>query len=107
MFNSLTKNMLSQVSKSDGEINVSQICFCVSDSFSTIEMYISEDKVSFRVSGEPYIVAMSKWLQCELQNGSDLSSISLQYLVKLFEIPVLKYRSAMMMIDLIEKINEG
>jgi hypothetical protein len=106
MLNDITKQMLSQISQSDGDINSSQICYLVSDSFSTVEMYISVDNVSFRVSSEPYIVAMSKWLQLKIKNGDDITYLTLGTLVDSFEIPKLKYRSAMLILDLIEKINE-
>ena len=106
MFNDLARTMLSKISTNDGEICKTQQCYGVYDSFSSVEMYISADKVTFRVSGEPYVVAMMKWLQLNIQNGVNISVITLKELVDKFGIPELKYRSAIQIVDLIEKINE-
>ncbi|AJC48983.1 hypothetical protein IB642_03790 [Allofrancisella guangzhouensis] len=106
MYNSLIKEMLTKLSKEDAEILPTQIRYKVGDSFSTVEVYISKERISFKVFGDAYIVAMVKWLQLRLQGGENIEKISIEYLIELFELPEVKYRNAIQLIELIEKLNE-
>lgn len=105
MYNNLVKKLLAEVSFEDAIILPEQVKYCVIDNFSVIEMYISEKKISFRVYGGAYMLAMIKWLQNKLQHKADIKKISLQELVKEFELPEFEYRNASQIIELIEKIN--
>ncbi|MFC4891913.1 hypothetical protein ACFPDQ_02490 [Pseudofrancisella aestuarii] len=106
MYNSKVKNLLSQVSEKDGIIAVGQKLYKVEDSFSIIEMYVGKE-ISFRVWGDPYILAMTKWLQCELKIKAHLSGLKLEELISLFSIPDTKIRGAIQIMELIDKIYEG
>ncbi|APC97300.1 hypothetical protein [Francisella frigiditurris] len=105
MYNNKVKNLLSQLSKKDGIITVDQKLYKVEDSFSIIEMYVGKN-ISFRVWGDPYVVAMTKWLQGELKAKKVLSNIRLEELIGLFNIPDTKVRGAIQIMELIDKINE-
>lgn len=48
---------------------------------------------------------MLKWLQLSLLNKQNLSQISLEKLIADFDLPQVKYRDALQIIKLIEKIN--
>ena len=106
MYNQLVKQLLSQTTIEDADILDEQKKYSVSDNFSTIEFYISTSKVSFKVYGDAYIVAMVKWLQLKLQNGDDIDNIDIESLVKEFDLPDVKQRNAIQLMDLIEKIND-
>ena len=106
MYNQVIKDMLSKVSIKDSKIDESQKKYSVNDNFSTIEIYISEDKVSYKVLGDAYIVAMTKWLQNKLINNENIKNITLENLVKTFDLPEMKLRNAVQILELIEKINE-
>lgn len=106
MYNDKIKSLLSQISEKDGIITLDQKLYKVEDSFSTIEMYIGKD-ISFRVWGDPYVMAMTKWLQCELKAKRLLSDIQLEELINLFSIPDVKIRGAVQVMELIDKIYEG
>ena len=106
MYNQIVKKMLAEISKNDGDIYPNQDKYRVSDDFSTIEIYIGEKRVSFKVLGDAYIVAMTKWLQVKLQSKENSQEISFQNLVEIFDLPKVKYRNAIQIVELIEKINE-
>ncbi|APC91307.1 MULTISPECIES: hypothetical protein [Francisella] len=105
MYNDLVKNLLAKVKVEDAVILTQQTKYVVSDSFSTVEVYICDKKVSYRVYGDAYILAMLKWLQLSLQNKQDLSQISIEKLIADFDLPEIKFRNALQIIQLIEKIN--
>ncbi|MBK2106433.1 hypothetical protein [Francisella philomiragia] len=105
MYNDLVKKLLAEVNFEDAVILPKQVKYCVIDNFSVVEVYISEEKISFRVYGDAYMLAMIKWLQHKLQHKADIKKISLQELVKEFDLPEFKYRNASQIIELIEKIN--
>ncbi|ABK90125.1 hypothetical protein [Francisella tularensis] len=105
MYNDLTRELLRQVKFEDGIILAEQTKYSVSDSFSTVEIYICDKRVSYRVYGDAYILAMLKWLQLSLLNKQNLSQISLEKLIADFDLPQVKYRDALQIIKLIEKIN--
>ena len=106
MYNPITKEMLSKVSIEDGKICEHQNKCSVCDSFSTIEFYVSATRVSYRVQGDAYIVAMTKWLQLMLINGDSLKDITLEKIVEIFDLPEVKFRSAVQIFEIVEKINE-
>lgn len=107
MYNNLVKELLSQIKKEDAIINTGQKQYSVSDNFSAIEIYISNDNVSYRVFGDAYLMAMVKWLQIKIQNKKYLRNITIESIVSEFDLPEIKYRNALQIIELIEKINEG
>lgn len=106
MYNSLVKDLLSKITIDDGNISPEQQKYQVKDSFSTIELYISDDMISYRVFGDAYIMAMIKFLQIKLQDRQTLKDITLESLVEDFDLPEVKYRNALQIVELIEKINE-
>ena len=106
MYNDLVKKMLAKISLDDAKTFPDQKKYSVEDNFSTLEIYVKDGKVSFRVFGDGYILAMMKWLQIQLQSKQNISNISLESLISLFELPELKYRNALQIVELIEKINE-
>ena len=106
MYNSEVKKMLRLISKEDAVIDSDQIRYSVGDGFSTIDIYVSVNKVSFRVYGDAYVLAMTKWLQLELKNNEDISELSLECLVDKFDIPTNKIRDAVQILDLVEQVNE-
>lgn len=107
MYNDLVKRLLADIKKEDGCILPGQQKYVVSDNFSTVEIYVLENKVSFRVSGDAYILSMVKWLQLKIQNQEDIKNISLESLVDTFDLPEIKYRNALQIVQLIERINAG
>ena len=106
MYNSLVKELLSRVTIDDGNISPEQQKYQVKDSFSTVELYISDDMISYRAFGDAYIMAMVKFLQIKLQDKQDLKNMTLEKLVEDFGLPEVKYRNALQIVELIEKINE-
>ncbi|GAB4222214.1 MAG: hypothetical protein Kow0076_2870 [Francisella sp.] len=106
MYNHFTKNILKQVTSEDGVILENQTKYTVNDSFSAMEIYISDSKISYRVYADAYGLAMIKWLQIKLSNKESINNISLDSLIKIFSLPKTKYRNALQLINLIEKINE-
>ena len=106
MYNQFTKEMLSKVSMQDAEIFENQKKYSVRDNFSTVEIYVSDTAVSYRVQGDGYIVAMIKWLQLMLINNKDLKDITLNGLVEIFDLSEVKFRNAVQILELIEMINE-
>ena len=105
MYNDLTRQLLKQVKFEDGIILAEQTKYSISDSFSTVEIYICDERVSYRVYGDAYSLAMLKWLQLSLLNKQNLSQISLENLIVDFDLPQAKYKNALQIIQLIEKIN--
>ncbi|WP_395167129.1 hypothetical protein [Francisella salimarina] len=105
MYNDMLKKFLLDVNFDDAIILPEQIRYEVKDSFSTIQMYICDKKISFRVYGDAYVVAMTKWLQQKLKSKYDIKQITIQQLVDKFNLPDFKYRNASQLIELIEKIN--
>ncbi|AEE26615.1 hypothetical protein [Francisella hispaniensis] len=106
MYNDLTRQLLKQVKFEDGIILAEQAKYSVSDSFSTVEIYICDERVSYRVYGDAYSLAMLKWLQLSLLNKQNLSQIfSLENLIADFDLPQARYRNALQIVQLIEKIN--
>ncbi|QIV94642.1 hypothetical protein [Allofrancisella frigidaquae] len=105
MYNSLVKEMLSKISVDDAEILPTQVKYNVSDNFLTVEIYVSKEKTSFKVFGDAYITAMAKWLQLKLQANESVK-VSLEDLIDIFGLPEIKYRNAVQLIELIEKLNE-
>ncbi|MGQ4002260.1 hypothetical protein QIW31_04360 [Francisellaceae bacterium CB299] len=106
MYNQFTKEMLSKVSMQDAEIFENQKKYSVRDNFSTVEIYVSDTAVSYRVQGDGYIVAMIKWLQLMLINNKNLKDITLNGLVEIFDLSEVKFRNAVQILELIEMINE-
>ncbi|WP_150466533.1 hypothetical protein [Francisella sp. SYW-9] len=106
MYNSLVKDLLSKITIEDGNIYPEQQKHQVKDSFSSVELYVSNDKISYRVLGDAYIMAMVKFLQIKLQDRQNLKDITLESLVANFDLPEVKYRNALQIVELIEKINE-
>ena len=106
MYNQITKELLSKVCIKDAEINKNQKKYSVKDNFSTIEIYVSNDSVSYRVQGDGYIIAMTKWLQIRLTNNENLKTITLESLVETFDLPEVKLRNAVQILELIEMLNE-
>ena len=106
MYNSLVKDLLSKITIDDGNISPEQQKYQVKDSFSTVELYISDDMISYRAFGDAYIMAMVKFLQIKLQDRQNLKGITLESLVDDFDLPEVKYRNALQIVELIEKINE-
>lgn len=106
MYNRLVKDLLAEISSKDAIILAEHKKYQVSDSFSNIELYVSADSVSFRVFGDAYITAMVKWLQVKLQAKENLDEINLEDLITKFDLPEVKYRNAIQLMDLIEKIND-
>ena len=106
MYNSLVKDLLSKIKIEDGNIYPEQQRYQVKDSFSAVELYICDNKVSYRVFGDAYTMAMVKFLQMKLQNKQDIKNITLENLVAGFDLPEVKYRDALQIVELIEKINE-
>lgn len=106
MYNEIVKEMLSKVNMKDAVFCKSQKKYSVSDNFSTIEIYVRDTTVSYRVQGDAYIIAMTKWLQLELINNESLENITLEDLVKIFDLPDIRLRNAIQILELIEKINE-
>ncbi len=104
MYNKLTKDMLSKVCVKDADVYKNQKRYYVNDSFSNIEIYIGESDISYRVQGDAYIVAMTKWLQLKLVRTEYLQDITLEYLVELFDLPEVKFRNAVQVLELIEQI---
>lgn len=72
MYNDLVKKLLAEINFEDAVILPEQVKYCVIDNFSVIEMYISEEKISFRVYSDAYMLAMIKWLQKKLQHKTDI-----------------------------------
>jgi hypothetical protein len=107
MYNQLTKKMLSKVSMQDAEIFENQKRYSIRDNFSTVEIYVSDTAVSYRVQGDGYIVAMTKWLQLILANNENLKDVTLGSLVEAFDLPEIKFRNAVQILELIEMINES
>ncbi|MFT4694835.1 MAG: hypothetical protein ACI8TE_001757 [Francisella sp.] len=107
MYNQLTKKMLSKVSMQDAEIFENQKRYSIRDNFSTVEIYVSDTAVSYRVQGDGYIVAMTKWLQLILANNENLKDVTLESLVEAFDLPEIKFRNAVQILELIEMINES
>ncbi|AIT09012.1 hypothetical protein LO80_02810 [Candidatus Francisella endociliophora] len=107
MYNNLVKELLAEVKKEDSNVFSEQQKYSVWDKFSTIEIYISESMVSYRVFGDAYIVAMAKWIQNKIQKKEDLRKINIESIILDFELPEVKYRNALQLIELIEKVNEG
>ena len=106
MYNQITKEMLLKVCIKDAEIHENQKKYSVRDNFSTVEIYVSDAAVSYRVQGDGYIVAMTKWLQLMLINNKDLKDITLNGLVETFDLSEVKFRNAVQIFELIEMINE-
>ncbi|QIW09875.1 hypothetical protein [Francisella sp. LA112445] len=106
MYNNLVKDLLSKIMIKDGDIYPDQQKYQVKDSFLTVELYISDDKISYRVLGDAYIMAMVKFLQIKLQDKQELKNITLESLVADFDLPEVKYRNALQIVELIERINE-
>ena len=106
MYNQFTKEMLSKVSMQDAEIFENQKKYSVRDNFSTVEIYVSDTAVSYRVQGDGYIVAMIKWLQLMLINNKNLKDITLNGLVEIFDLSEVKFRNTVQILELIEMINE-
>ena len=106
MYNNLVKDLLSKIKIEDGNIYPEQQKYQVKDSFSVVEVYICDNKVSYRVLGDAYIMAMVKFLQVKLQHKQDLKDITLAKLVMDFDLPEVKYRDALQIIELIENVNE-
>jgi len=90
----------------DAEIFENQKKYSVRDNFSTVEIYVSDTAVSYRVQGDGYIVAMIKWLQLMLINNKNLKDITLNGLVEIFDLSEVKFRNAVQILELIEMINE-
>ena len=107
MYNKLTKEMLSKVSMQDAEIFENQKKYSVRDNFATVEIYVSDTAVSYRVQGDGYIVSMTKWLQLMLANNESLKDITLESLVEAFDLPEIKFRNAVEILELIEMIDES
>ena len=105
MYNNNIINNLKTICKEDTVFFKNQSKYAVADGFSKVEFYIDEKKFSYRVSGDAYITAMTKWLQKCLINSNDLSLITLPYLIEYFGIPQHKVRNAMQIINIIKKIN--
>ncbi|API86497.1 hypothetical protein [Francisella uliginis] len=106
MYNSLVKDLLSKITIDDGNILPEQQKYQVKDSFSTVELYISDDMVSYRAFGDVYVMTMVKFLQIKLQHRQNLKDITLESLIADFDLPEVKYRNALQIVELIEKINE-
>ena len=106
MYNRLVKDLLAEISSKDAVISAEHKKYEVSDSFSSIELYVSADSVSFKVFGDAYMTAMVKWLQIKLQAKESLDEISLEDLIAMFDLPEVKYRNAIQLMNLIEKIND-
>ncbi|ASG67571.1 hypothetical protein fh0823_02300 [Francisella halioticida] len=106
MYNKLVKDLLSEMKIEDSNILAEQQKYQVKDSFSSVELYISDNAISYRVFGDTYIMAMVKFLQIKLQNKHKLRNITLDKLVTDFDLPEVKYRNALQIVELIEKINE-
>ncbi|MED7788150.1 hypothetical protein [Francisella sp. 19X1-34] len=106
MYNNLVKGLLSKITVEDGNIYPEQQKYQVKDSFSTVELYVSDHEISYRVFGDAYIMAMVKFLQTKLQSKQDAKNITLENLVADFDLPEVKYRNALQIVELIEKINE-
>lgn len=105
MYNDLVKQLLTQVKFEDSIILAEQAKYSISDNFSTVEIYICDKRVSYRIYGDAYSLAMLKWLQISLQNKQNLSQISLEKLIADFDLPQVRYRDGLQIIQLIEKIN--
>ena len=73
-------------------------------------IYLYYDQTSgmsyIRGLGSPYLLAMLKWLQIELNQGNKntLHEYHIQTLVALFDIPVHKKQDAFMILEIIEQI---
>lgn len=106
MYNKLVKDLLSKIKIEDGYILTEQQKYQVKDSFSSVELYISDNAISYRVFGDAYIMAMVKFLQMKLQDKQDLKDICLEKLVADFDLPEVKYRNALQIVELVEKVNE-
>ena len=106
MYNQMTKDMLAKVCVKDTNIHENQKKYSVKDNFSTIEVYINEENISYRVQGDAYIIAMIKWLQLKLIGKEILINMTLENLVEIFDLPEVKLRNGVQILELIEKINE-
>jgi len=106
MYNEITKELLLKVCIRDAEIDSNQKKYSVKDNFSAIEIYMGKTKVSYRVQGDGYIVAMVKWVQLKLIDRELLKDISLENLVDIFDLPEIKLRNAVQILELIEMLNE-
>ena len=106
MYNQIIKEMLAKVCIKDANTYENQKKYSVKDNFSTIELYINKANVSYRVQGDAYIIAMTKWLQLQLIDNQSLQDITLDYLIETFSLPDVKLRNATQILELIEKINE-
>ena len=102
----MVRDMLSKVSIKDTNIYKNQKKYSIHDNFSSIEIYISNSKISYRVKGDVYIIAMTKWLQLMLINNEMLKNITVKNLVKIFNLPQVKIRNAIQIYELVEQINE-
>jgi len=105
MYNKNVMMYLNSININDSIIDSDQIKYGVNDGYSCVDIYIGE-RVSFRVFGDAYITAMTKWLAESIHNKINIKDTDLVQLVEKFEIPKYKIRNAVQILEVIEKINE-
>lgn len=103
MYSDIMKDCLETIKVTDAQVSAEQLKYSVRDGYAEIELYISSKRISYRVKGDPYIIAMVKWLQIYLSNN-DTFKLSLNTFIEKFELPDNKLRNAILMMELVEQL---
>ncbi|QLE78547.1 hypothetical protein FLM55_01835 [Francisella sp. Scap27] len=104
MYSDTMKDCLEAIKVTDAQVSAEQLKYSVRDGYAEIELYISSKRISYRVKGDPYIIAMVKWLQIYLSNNNGIFKLSLNTFIEKFELPDNKLRNAILMMELVEQL---
>lgn len=103
--NPLIEKLLAEISEHDATSDTVLATYQVGDSTMQVVLSIGE-QVTFKVHGDPYLMAMVKWLQRKLTDGEHqyLQSLTMPLLVEIFALPEFKHKNALLILQLIDKI---
>ncbi|MFZ9035318.1 MAG: hypothetical protein ACO2ZM_04285 [Francisellaceae bacterium] len=106
MYPEVILNWIRQLNDEDGHFPSTATKIEVNGAMSKIEFYVARQHAWFKVFGSPYLLAMVKWLQQGVDQGrmSQFYCYDINRLIHEFELPRTKRYEAMMIIELIEKL---
>ena len=99
------EQLLAQVSLADAMPQNTVASYQSGEGSMQVVLHIGET-VTFKVHGDPYLIAMMKWLQQQLIIGKHqlLRALTMVELTEMFALPEHKQKNALLILQLIDKI---
>lgn len=99
------EQLLSQVSLADAMPQNTVASYQIGEGSMQVVLHVGET-VTFKVHGDPYLIAMVKWLQQQLIAGKhqQLRASTMVELTEFFALPEYKEKNALLILQLIDKI---